>query len=158
MSSLVDTLSKVQSFSYYDGEYYEMGRWGIGSNSSHDFTEVEYTRDEYYRLTEQVFRINQQLFSKDIYVYGEAINGINVNAIEEVKLYPNPADESVFIEAPFNIEALSLITIQGELIFEKSGQLNERQISFGELPTGVYIAVIRREGKSTRQKLIIQHP
>ncbi len=82
------------------------------------------------------------------------IAGIGVKEstfIDKVRIYPNPAQSSVSLEAPVNSKA-SIYSITGELVMEKSCKTGKETFDVSELSKGVYILKVEsREGVCTKK-------
>jgi len=55
-----------------------------------------------------------------------------------ISVYPNPANDYLFVDAPFNSIAYDIISITGHVILR--GIANESSINVSSLPAGMYIA------------------
>lgn len=73
-----------------------------------------------------------------ILVCEEEPSSLAENSIKEIKVYPNPASESIFIEGIENAR-VSVYSITGEKVLEKEGCSAGRSIPVGHLPDGIYI-------------------
>ena len=56
-----------------------------------------------------------------------------------IKLYPNPTKDIVFLESKEIINSLELYDLQGKLLKEKSCNSNKVQVSIQDLPNAVYL-------------------
>jgi hypothetical protein len=84
-------------------------------------------------------------------------NSVNeVQALQAVKIYPNPATDRLFIDAPDAvIHAVSLHDLSGRQWLEKSfNQINE--ISLQGIPAGLYLLKLQGQEQSVVKKIIIQ--
>ncbi|MEL7531396.1 MAG: PCMD domain-containing protein [Bacteroidota bacterium] len=76
-----------------------------------------------------------------------------------VKLYPNPAQQSVIIdwqEAHQQLELLALNT-NGQIIWQESYQnLSQTQIDLTDWPAGIYALKIKAEGREAILKLVVR--
>ena len=82
-----------------------------------------------------------------------SVNGFGRTA---VKLYPNPANTSVTIEASSNIEKIVLFNMLGQIVLERNENSNVTLVDISSLQSGLYTAVITADGKSVTKKLIKQ--
>ncbi|MEC3876261.1 M28 family peptidase [Chryseobacterium salviniae] len=83
-----------------------------------------------------------------------ATEEINMNSLETVKVYPNPAKDILNIELPkdikdFNIE---ITDMNGRLILSKA---NETKINVSGLANGAYLATIKTRDNKAVRKIII---
>lgn len=78
------------------------------------------------------------------------------NTAEHIEIYPNPANDKLFISAPSNvkIELITLYNQQGQKVIE-SGVISSF-IDLRTLHPGVYIIAIQTERSRWKKKLIIQ--
>jgi len=87
-----------------------------------------------------------------IYVYECAVNDIQrVNALE-VTLYPNPANDMIWIKT--NVAGPKYIQISetsGKVVFEGKVQNSEEGISIANMPNGMYIVSVVVNGIRTNQ-------
>lgn len=79
-----------------------------------------------------------------------------VKSAQKMKIYPNPANDWVKIEADFQVEKWELKSIQGALV--KSGRGNPERLETSELSPGLYIVqLIGSAGQHAHSKLIVSH-
>jgi hypothetical protein len=77
-------------------------------------------------------------------------------SIEEVKVYPNPAQSYIYLENE-NLSLLRVYDLQGRCILQQNLAIN-RVVNIVDLPNGVYLFdVSLRDGSLIREKVIIQH-
>lgn len=87
-----------------------------------------------------------------------ANEGINyISETEKILVYPNPANNSFFVQIPTssNAKKLILYNVTGRLVFEQ--QIEEVQtieVSSGELPAGVYFLKIQMSDGSNLMKKV----
>ncbi|MFN5885284.1 MAG: T9SS type A sorting domain-containing protein, partial [Bacteroidota bacterium] len=76
--------------------------------------------------------------------------------LQAVKIYPNPATEKLFIDASDDlIHAVSLHDLSGRQLLEKSfNQASE--ISLQGIPAGLYLLKLQGEEKSVVKKIMIK--
>ena len=60
-------------------------------------------------------------------------------------VYPNPAENVVFVETASNIEAVSIYNITGVMIYSEEGAMNNVQINVADFSAGVYVMKVRTE-------------
>ena len=60
-------------------------------------------------------------------------------------VYPNPANDVVFVETASNIEAVSIYNIIGVMIYSEEGAMNNVQINVADFSAGVYVMKVRTE-------------
>ncbi len=84
------------------------------------------------------------------------INNVNIpyyNIEDEVVLYPNPADEIIFINSDKNISEIIIFDAIGRIV---ATYHNAQQINISNLPEGFYNINIKLEDKNVIKPLIIQ--
>ena len=72
--------------------------------------------------------------------------------ISEVRLYPNPATHSLFIESSQTIEKISIYNVNGQVINELNSVNNSIDVS--EFPVGLYFLRMSTEGKTLTKKFL----
>ena len=73
-----------------------------------------------------------------------------------VVLFPNPANEMVFIRTnSMPVNNVRLINVLGQVVLTKEAN-NIRKIAVGHLPKGLYYMVLKGEDKEVMKKLIIK--
>lgn len=91
----------------------------------------------------------------------DATNTSGINKIKQnnvIKIFPNPADEKVFISSDKNIDKISITDMTGHslltetIIPGKACSLNTRQLT-----NGIYFLKIEDQGVYYQQKLIVNH-
>lgn len=75
----------------------------------------------------------------------------------EIKIYPNPANNQITIEAENNITSLSLIDINGREIFRSEPNKKKSKINTSSLINRIYFVKINIGSEILRKKIIIQH-
>lgn len=71
---------------------------------------------------------------------------------EELLLFPNPADHTVTVKAPFSVEHYSVLDIQGRIV--KEGMLNNGTIDLSNLESGSYLVNFKTEKQSVTRQII----
>lgn len=88
--------------------------------------------------------------------------GINTSlGIEEVTaktitMYPNPAQEKVFVTSATSIETITLVDISGRKVLEITPKNTNAELDLTTLRSGVYMAIVVGEGKKTIKKMVKQ--
>lgn len=72
----------------------------------------------------------------------------------EVKVYPNPAAEHIFISGLFGTSKVEIFTISGSKVFEKT--INEDQMIPIDFESGMYFVKISNEDKQIVKKIIVK--
>lgn len=74
--------------------------------------------------------------------------------ISEVKVYPNPAAEHLFISGLLGASKLEIFSVSGAKVFEKT--INEDQMIPIDFETGMYFVKISNEDKQIVKKIIVK--
>jgi hypothetical protein len=84
------------------------------------------------------------------------ITGIDGVAEEEEILFPNPANEEVFIKAK-SFENLTVINALGAVVFKTENPLQEINISLKDWQEGVYFFALKGKENTRMIKLLVRH-
>ncbi len=98
-----------------------------------------------------VYIDNVQLYECD------SLIGVEENKIEQIKIYPNPAQDFVSIDIPKNYShaQLSIYNLTGQLVATKPIQSNQN-IPVTELGNGMYIFVVQTGDKIWRERVVVR--
>lgn len=93
---------------------------------------------------------NVQLYECD------SLIGVEENKIEQIKIYPNPAQDFVSIDIPKNYShaQLSIYNLIGQLVATMPIQPNQN-IPITELGNGMYIFVVQTGDKIWRERVVV---
>ena len=83
-----------------------------------------------------------------------SITGINDQIFDEISIFPNPTNNSIFIKTQQNT-SVSLLTFSGELIYQTNGK--DIEINTTHLTSGIYIIALQTKDGLMHEKIIIQH-
>lgn len=91
-----------------------------------------------------------------LYRVGPVPTGVqNVKAPDNLNIYPNPATDVVNISGGKNIQAVTIMDIQGRKLLEQNG--NSQTINVSSLKDGLYLINVKLEDGSTHiQKFIVK--
>ena len=85
------------------------------------------------------------------------------NSLSEMRIYPNPAMESVNIQVASSKNEQVRLTISnllGQVVYTESTQLyngiNYMKVNVSNLKSGVYVVNVKSNSGSTTQKLIVR--
>lgn len=95
------------------------------------------------------------LFIDDLLVYGSSINTITENSeYNNVKVYPNPAKEYIYIDVPSNkiAKKISIVNLNGQIIKETAGN----RLDASDIEKGFYLLEISLSNKTISKKVIIE--
>jgi len=72
-------------------------------------------------------------------------------------VYPNPATDALTVETLGRDLAFELLDVPGKVVLQQTMQAARQNIDVSQLPTGVYVAVLRQKGVAVaRRKVVIQ--
>jgi hypothetical protein len=94
----------------------------------------------------------------DISLYEcDSVVGIDEKPIEQIKIYPNPAQDYVRVDLPKNINQVSLniYNLTGQLILQKQIAQANQTIPITELGNGVYVFVVESWGEVVGRKRVV---
>lgn len=74
--------------------------------------------------------------------------------ISEVKVYPNPATEHIFISGLLRASKVEILSVSGAKVFEKT--INEDQMIPIDFETGMYFVKISNDNKQIVKKIIVK--
>ena len=76
---------------------------------------------------------------------------------EQLSIYPNPTADVLTVEATGKDMAFELLDVRGKAILRQLLQSSRQPIDVSQLPTGVYVAVLRQKGVAVaREKVVVQ--
>lgn len=83
--------------------------------------------------------------------------GIEEHSREQTRLFPNPCQDYFELSSADKIEEIKLMTLTGEVIYEKEIQSTKAKIKIetSKIVSGYYIISIKRKNGITYQKLIV---
>ena len=74
--------------------------------------------------------------------------------MKNVRIYPNPANDILYIESTLNIEQVGVYDISGRLLKQFSTINKDHNISINDLVNGIYLVKITIEQKDYIYKMI----
>lgn len=84
-------------------------------------------------------------------------NAVTPNQVTSgVFLYPNPADDVLYIDAEFNNAHITITDLLGKNVLELDGINGNGQINVSSLTSGVYNILIHADGKTTTTRVVIK--
>jgi hypothetical protein len=81
--------------------------------------------------------------------------GIHESQIKELKAYPNPAQNVIYMEQAKVGSTYMLIDLAGKII-EEQKTIATNAIDVSQLPNGNYVLLLRSEGYTERKQIVIQ--
>ncbi len=87
-----------------------------------------------------------------------SLNNINLaeaNLLVDIKLYPNPASHSIYIDAQEEIDQVELINLQGQVIRTYNSQDTLKKVSVEGLAKGIYWLKLKSDSKQCSRKILV---
>lgn len=117
---------------------------------------------EYYWLTNgmqsYVAKITQNGPSNIIEVRYQPQLNVNNQFFAEIQVYPNPAENEIFIDnLPQGTKNIKIINLFGTIVYEKNIKQNNKRIQVNNLQNGIYVLKIQYDGGIFSKKILIQH-
>jgi hypothetical protein len=145
------------------------------SNSSPAFTEKVVLRSELYKHYLRILGFDEsEILLEDTdgsttLCYESANNamedyvdcsiGISVNTenadLNNLLFFPNPVDQSLFIQQNQRIDKIEILNIFGQIIYSIPGNSNQMEINFSDLSVGIYLINIY-SGNSIQSRRIVK--
>lgn len=88
-------------------------------------------------------------------VYGYGVGGVSEFESAELTLYPNPANTEFMIDLTEN-SLVEIVDVQGKTVLQQGYQVGLNTVDVSSLEKGIYIVSASVNGKTVKQKLIIQ--
>jgi hypothetical protein len=100
--------------------------------------------------------------SKSVYVCLDVDNSLglpiqNNTSDLSLKVYPNPANDKISLLANSPIEMISLYSIEGQLLFSKSGMESQNELDTSQLANGLYYIKTQHGKKILLTRLSVVH-
>jgi bacillolysin len=151
--------AKVLSAPAGTGYTYQWYKDGILINGATNQT-YKPTQDGSY--TVKITNTNSCSATSDSYPY--IVNGIGTTVLDAaVRIYPNPASEAIYIEAPLNgnnVININVYSVIGKLIYQETytnnGQPHPINVS-GIAADGIYFIKLQSGAESTTRKITLNH-
>lgn len=80
----------------------------------------------------------------------------NVTYEKEIRIYPNPVNDKLFIESPTSIIQIELLNIQGSTVFSENIFSKDYQINVSSLDPGIYFLKLETSEGIIRRKLVVK--
>ena len=78
------------------------------------------------------------------------------NSISGFKMFPNPAQEVLNVNAAGNIEAVKIFNLAGQVVMEQEIGTNASQLDVARLQTGAYLMQVTADGQTGTYKFVKQ--
>ena len=100
-------------------------------------------------FTESAMEIDYvRIYQKSASPVQEISNSMNI------KIYPNPVQDYIFIEAEKNIESAIVYSVEGRFISSDLPYSKEAKIDVGSYDNGIYVLVVKVDGKVKSSRFI----
>jgi hypothetical protein len=154
ISFLDITFGNTISAMKYDGtEWAFVGPRGFSGNAS-NFPVIDVSGDNpYVAYTDNT---NDEKTSVRTYVLGNS-SSINDIVDEHFVLYPNPANDIVYIQNANNMEKIILSNFAGQVLLEQNTIDKRIELNTSEFETGIYFVTIFSNNKVSTRKLFINN-
>ena len=146
----------------YASDYVPFQNEGYVITGLYEFNESPYThssQDVFENLDPAfVYRVSKGALGALCY-FARAYDALNVNETKEnqSKVYPNPANNQLFIELPKDSYELKLYAAWGRLISTQNFSGTQTVLKTGGLNEGVYLLKMNGSEFDFTQKIIIKH-
>jgi hypothetical protein len=85
---------------------------------------------------------------------GNGGTGISLTDVSELRLYPNPVRDELFVAGDTEIESIAVFNLSGSMLLRTKVQSATATLSLGFLPTGIYVIQVKRANAVNTQKII----
>jgi endoglucanase len=126
-----------------------VGAKNYSGQNNYEFYDDQPLKKNYYRL-EQLDRNGSSMLSQVILIE---------EASYQIKVYPNPANEKLYIYSPEIISSISIMDINGKEMLNNKPDGNPGEIvelNLGNFSNGVYMIKINTSSKVIIERLIVQ--
>lgn len=123
--------------------------FGLGTNTNVDYVKVTWLsgiEDIFYNVqANQVLEITEGITLSD-----------NDHQAPVFSVYPNPADEVVFIKATEPITSVQVFNSLGQEVIHKLSESNHLDIKVSDLQSGVYFVKVKNNSKEEIKRIVIR--
>jgi len=132
--------------------------WDFGDGDTSTLENPIHTYQNYgtYHVTLTVYSNCQSITYTNHQVVASISSNIDYNYLNDIKIYPNPANEVINIEIPFINKDIEIYDLQGRLIFMDKCKTNKIKINVSDFNGGVYILKIIGEYNTITEKIAIK--
>jgi len=99
--------------------------------------------------------IDDIMFNNDPNSRNPVSTGVSLKIDERVKVYPNPANDHLFIDG-FSGERIDVIDSNGKVFCSFTAFTNTHQVDLGHLPSGLYLLRLKYKDSFKHRKFIIK--
>jgi hypothetical protein len=108
-----------------------------------------------YKLKSSFFNGCISGFSEDTCVVITGINPDNPGDFFELKIYPNPASDVLFIESSERMQSISFYDSQGDKVIRWYGDKGKVEVQVDGLAPGIYMVRVETSGEVLNRKIIV---
>ena len=106
-------------------------------------------------------KLNDEISDKYFIDINDSLTNLNqgkniLKDFSEIKLYPNPARNSIFIELGNEKSIITITDNLGKIVLTKATNANYELIDVGNFSKGLYSVTIKQSSRSFSENLIIQ--
>ena len=123
------------------------------TNGTYDYT---VTADGYDDANGN-FTVNGVDVSEDV-TLSETVSNIHIASSSNIKIYPNPASESIRIESKWEIQSIRILTVIGEEVMTIKSQSLTETLNISSLRDGLYLIQLNFENEAHKitKRLIVK--
>lgn len=105
-----------------------------------------------------VYTVTAQFGGKTYQTFFGVNTSLGIEDLQQsdIKLYPNPTSNTVFVEANSQIEKVEVFDVLGRRVLDISPLSEKTELNMGNLKAGMYMAIITSEGKKLVKKIVKQ--
>ncbi len=111
------------------------------------------TKDGSVKITNNTFTDNLDARSITTYVIKRVPSAIRENVADDIRIYPNPADDYIQLSSVEHVKSVKIYNTEGILI-RSVNKPSVSTIPVSDLPSGIYIADIEQNNSSKRVRFL----
>lgn len=97
-----------------------------------------------------------KVYIDNVYFSSNVPMSVDENKLATVRMFPNPAKNTLTLSSQQNIENISIFNVLGQLVKSAKVSANETTVDVSSLKSGMYVVQTTINGKTQTQKLVIQ--
>lgn len=136
---LIADFTWVSNFGQFYATAWAQWNWAINESWMDGVYEVrvEFEGNTY----ETIFGINTEL-------------SVTEQPLPQLRLYPNPVEDMLYLHAPVPIQQITLFDISGKIVSQHTLNAAEAGLSVNHLPTGIYLVKIQSADQTSTHKIV----
>ncbi len=148
-------------YSLFNGQWRDLGL-SIDEEENNNFigSVISLSDDGFTIAIGGLTKISQFGYTEDVRIYTHSTRTFVKDQEEHqnIKLYPNPANEELSIEVAGNnlMNEFTIIDINGKSVYNSTSPNSSLTIDLKQFSSGVYYLIIKNKEGTSREKLIIQ--